>query len=41
MAAGLAILLRSPLSSLLTLRQVDNYPLYVMHLYEDYQFDDW
>lgn len=40
-AAGLVILLRSPLSSLLTLRQVDNYPLYVMHLYEDYQFDDW
>lgn len=40
-AAGLAILLHSPLSSLLTLRQVDNYPLYVMHLYEDYQFDDW
>ncbi len=40
-AVGLAILFRSPLRSLLTFRRVDAYPLYVMHLYEDYHFDDW
>ena len=41
LAIALAILFRSPLRSLLTFRQVDDYPLYVMHLYEDYHFDDW
>jgi len=41
LAIGLAILFRSPLRSLLTFRQVDDYPLYAMHLYGDYQFDDW
>jgi Linear amide C-N hydrolases, choloylglycine hydrolase family len=40
-AAALIVLLRSPLRSLLTFRQVDDYPLYVMHLYGDYGFDDW
>ncbi len=41
LAVALAVLARSPLRSLLTFRQVDDYPLYVMHLYEDYHFDDW
>ena len=41
LAVALAVLLRTPLRSLLTFRQVDDYPLYVMHLYEDYHFDDW
>ncbi len=41
LAAALTVLFRSPLRSLLTFRQVDDYPLYVMHLYEDYRFDDW
>ncbi|MBN1137720.1 MAG: linear amide C-N hydrolase [Anaerolineae bacterium] len=39
-AVTLAILLRNPLRSLLTFRQVDDHPLYVMHLYGDYHFDD-
>ena len=41
LAIALTFLFRSPLRSLLTFRQVDDYPLYVMHLYEDYHFDDW
>ena len=41
LAIALTFLFRSPLRSLLTFRQVDDYPLYVMHLYEDYRFDDW
>lgn len=36
-----AILFRSPLRSLATFRVVDEYPLYVMHLYGDYQFDEF
>jgi hypothetical protein len=40
LAVALAVLLRSPLRSLLTFHQVDDYPLYVMHLYQDYHFDD-
>ncbi len=37
--AALAVLLfHSPLRSLVTFRQVDDYPLYVMHTYEDYHF---
>jgi hypothetical protein len=31
---------RSPLRSLVTFRQVDDYPLYVMHVYGDYGLDD-
>jgi len=41
MAVALTVLFRSPLRSLLTFRQVDDSPLYVMHLYGDYHFDDW
>jgi hypothetical protein len=41
LTAALIVLFHSPLRSLLTFRQVDDYPLYVMHLYEDYHFDDW
>jgi hypothetical protein len=40
LAVVLLVLFRSPLRSLLTFRQVDDYPLYVMHLYGDYHFDD-
>jgi hypothetical protein len=35
-----ATLFRSPLRSLSTFRQVDDYPLYVMHIYQDYRFAD-
>jgi len=41
MAVALTVLFRSPLRSLLTFCQVDGSPLYVMHLYGDYHFDDW
>jgi len=41
LAVALTVLDRSPLRSLLTFRQVDDYPLYVMHLYGDYHFDNW
>jgi len=40
LSAALVVLFRSPLRSLSTFRQVDDYPLYVMHLYGDYHFDD-
>jgi hypothetical protein len=40
LAAVAVILLQSPLRSLVTFRQVDDYPLYVMHTYEDYHFGD-
>ena len=39
--AVLAILFVTPLRSLATLRQVDDYPLYVMHLYGSYGFDEY
>ena len=39
--AVLAILFLTPLRSLATLRQVDDYPLYVMHLYGSYGFDEY
>jgi hypothetical protein len=39
--AALAVLVGRPLRSLLTLRQADDYPLYVMHLYGSYGFDEF
>jgi len=30
-----------PQSSQATFRQIDDYPLYVMHIYDDYHFDDY
>lgn len=36
-----AILFRSPLRSLATFHMVDDYPLYEMHLYGDYRFDEF
>jgi hypothetical protein len=40
-AALLILLANSPLRSLVTLKRVDDYPLYVMHLYGDYGFDEF
>lgn len=39
--AGLAILFGNNVRTLATFRKVDDYPLYVMHLYGDYGFDDF
>jgi hypothetical protein len=38
---AVAVVVDSPLRSLATLRQADDYPLYVMHLYGSYSFDEF